>query len=96
MSRNLNIWDVSDELCTDEAEFPSSLASRRRVAGAIRSLVCRLCVLGSYMSYCSCLFLCMIVIKCYGSRRRGLELGLYTTSEVCYVSGEWIKSRIHG
>ena len=38
------------------------------------------------MSNCSCLFLCRVVRQCYGKRKRGLELGLYswTTLEVCW------------
>ena len=39
MSRNLNIWDVFYESGTDGAECNMKVASVRRVAGAIRSLV---------------------------------------------------------
>ena len=39
MSRNLNIWGVLDESGTDGAECNRKVASERRVAGAIRSLV---------------------------------------------------------
>ena len=45
----------------------------------------------------------LVPVLTYGSEtmiwreKRGLGLGLYrrTTSEVCWVSGEWIKSRMH-
>ena len=47
------------------AECSRKGASGRRVAGVIRSLVnargCSLSVLGSCMSHCSCLCLCMVV-----------------------------------
>ena len=39
MSQNLNTWDVLDELGTDETECSRKVASGRRVAGAISSLV---------------------------------------------------------
>ena len=54
---------VLDELVTDEAECRRKVASGRRAAGAIRSLinVCGLGALGSCMSHCLCLFLCMVV-----------------------------------
>ena len=39
MSSNLNIWDVLDESGTDGAECSRKVASGRRVARAIRSLV---------------------------------------------------------
>ena len=65
MCRNLNIWEsVLDESGTGEAECHRKMADGRRVVGAIRSLVndrvCSLSVLGSCMSYCSCLLLCMV------------------------------------
>ena len=56
---------VLDESGTDEAECRRKVASGRRVAGAIRSLVmlgvCSLSVLGSCMSHCRCLFLRMLL-----------------------------------
>ena len=59
------------------------------VAGDIKYLVntriCSLSVLESCMKHCLYVFLCMAVRKCYGKKRRDLELRLYrwTTSEVC-------------
>ena len=50
---------VLDESGTDEAENSKKVASGRRVAGAIRSLVKVL--LRSCMSHCWCLFLSMVV-----------------------------------
>ena len=39
MSQNLNIWGVLDESGTDGGECSWKVGSRRRIAGAIRSLV---------------------------------------------------------
>ena len=39
MSQNLNTWDVLDESGTDETECSRKVASGRKVADAIRSLV---------------------------------------------------------
>ena len=39
MCQNLNIWGVLDELGKDGAECSRKVASGRRVAGTIRSLV---------------------------------------------------------
>ena len=39
MSQNLNTWDVLDVLVRDEAECNRKVASGRRIAGAIRSMV---------------------------------------------------------
>ena len=57
-----------------------------------------LSVPGSCMRHWSCLFLSKAVRQYYRRRKRGLGLGLYgwTASEVCWVSGEWMKSRMHG
>ena len=55
---------VFDESGTDAAECSKKVVSGRRVAGVLRSLilgVCSLSGLGSCMSYCWCLFLCMVV-----------------------------------
>ena len=68
------------------------MASRQRVAGAIRSWlmleICSLRVLESCMKHCLYLFLCKAMRQCYGGRKRDLELGLYgwTTSEDGYGS----------
>ena len=89
MSQNLNIWSVLDKSGMDGEECSRKVASGRRVAGAIRSLLnardlqlkyAR--VLHKTLLY---LFLCKSVRQCYGRRRRDLELGLYrqATSEDC-------------
>ena len=39
MCQNLNIWDLLEESDRDEADCHRNVASGRRVAGAIRSLV---------------------------------------------------------
>ena len=89
MCQNLNTWSVFlDESGSDEAECHAKVASGRRVAGAIRSLVnAKDLQLGCarVLHETFYLFLHMAVRQCYGKRRRGLELGLYrwTTSEVC-------------
>ena len=89
-----------DESGNDNAVCSRKVGSGRRVAGAaIRSLI----------NARSLEFECarvlneslLVAVLTYGSetiRRRGLGLGLYrwTTSEVCCVSGERIKSRMHG
>ena len=43
MSENLNIWFVLEESGTDGAECSRKVASWRRVAGSIRSLVSGRC-----------------------------------------------------
>ena len=64
---------VLGEAGTDGAECSRKVASRRRVAGAIRSLVkARDLQLEACMRR-MCLFLCMVVRQCYGMRRRVLE-----------------------
>ena len=84
---------VLDESGTDGAECRRKVASGRKVAGVIRSLVnARVLELeceGCCMRGCSCFFYCMIVRQCYGEKRRGLGLGLnrLTNSEVCWVLG---------
>ena len=86
MCWNLNTWDVFWlESATDEARCCRKGVSGRRVACAIRALVCSLSVLWSYISRCLGLFLCMVVRQWYERRRRGLVLELYrwTTSKVC-------------
>ena len=52
---------VLDKSGTDEVYCSRKVPNGRRVAGAIRSLICSLSVLGSCMSHCSCLFLRMVV-----------------------------------
>ena len=53
---------VLGELGTDEAECSRKVASGRRVAGVITSLVnASLSLLGSCMSHFWCLFLCIVV-----------------------------------
>ena len=56
MSRNLNTWDVLNESGTDEVQCSGKVASGRRVAGAIRSLVDIDIVLGSCMVHSLCSF----------------------------------------
>ena len=78
---------VFDESGTDKAECSRKMASDRRVAGAIRSMVndrdlqleC-----DRVLHEALFVFLCMAVRQYYGGRRRDLELSLYrwTTSEV--------------
>ena len=93
---------VLDESGSNETECSRKVASWRRVAGAIRSLVNARglqdeCALVLHESL-------LVLVLTYGSetiiwrRRRGLGLGLHRwiTAQVCWVSGEWIKSRIHG
>ena len=77
---------VLDESGTDEAECNRKVASGRRLAGAIRSLVNA----RSLQPECArvlhqSLLMSAITYGSYGGRRRTLGLGLYrwTTSEVC-------------
>ena len=90
------IWCVLDKSCADEAECS------QRVAGDIMSLVnarslqlecARVSLLVPVLTYDS-----KTMIWMEGGRRRnlGLELYRWTTSEVCWASGEWIKSLMHG
>ena len=59
---------------TDGAECNRKVASGKRVAGVIRSLVNAMDLqLEPCMRHCLCLFLCMAVRECYGKRRRDLE-----------------------
>ena len=69
--------------------YKSTVSSVRRVAGA-RNLQLQ-CAMVLHESL-------LVPVLTYEGRRRGLGLGLYssTSSEVCYVSGDWIKSRIKG
>ena len=68
---------VLDKSGTDGVECCRKVASGRRVADAISSLVnardLQFELLESCMRHCLCLFLCMAVIQCYGGRRRDLE-----------------------
>ena len=65
MCQNLNIWDVLDKSGTDEAKCLRKVASGRRIAGAIRSLVnargLQFVCAKVLHDQCSCLFLCMVV-----------------------------------
>ena len=81
---------ILDKYITDEAECSRKVASWRRVAGTITSLVNARDLQLEYarvscMKHFLCLFLCMAARQYYGKRRRDLELGLYrcTTSEDC-------------
>ena len=69
---------ILDESDADGAKCSRKVASGRRVAGAIRSLAnardFQLEVLDSNMKHCLHLFSCMAVRRCYGRRRRYLEL----------------------
>ena len=86
---------------TDEAECSRKVASGRRVAGAI----------GSQVNARSLQFECarvlyeslLVPVLMYGSetmiwREKMSRIRAYrwTTSEVCWVSREWIKSQMHG
>ena len=94
---------VLDESGTDEAEFRRKGVSWWRVAVAIKFLVNAWSL---HLEYARVLHESLLVpFLMYGSetviwrgRRGGLGLGLYrwTTSEVCWVSEEWIKSQMHG
>ena len=78
-----------DELGTNEAECSKKVASGRRVAGAMSwKLECARVLHESLL----------VPVLTYIGRRRDVGLDLYrrTTSEVCWVSEEWIKSRRHG
>ena len=86
---------ILDESGRNEAECSRKVTSWRRIAGAIRSLVNARSL---QLDYTSVLheslvvpaLLIMVVIQGYGGRSRDLGLGLHrwTTSEVCWVSGE--------
>ena len=90
------VGSVLDESGTDGAECSRKVASRRKGAGALRSLV----NVRSIQLECARLLheSLLVPVLRYGGRRRGLGLRLYrwTTSEVCWLSGESIKSRMHG
>ena len=102
VSEILNIWDV---FWTNQVHTRHSVVGKWRVGGGLQVLlglqlmlrICSLSVLESCMKHCLHLSLCMAVRQCYG-RERNLELGVYslTTSEVFYVLGGWIESRMHG
>ena len=55
------------------------------------------CMLGSFMRHCWCLFLCMVMRQWYGGSVRDIGWGLYrwTSSEVRWVSGKRIKPQMH-
>ena len=93
---------VLDESDANVPECRRKVASERRVASAIRSLVS---VRGIQLECARVLHdaLLMPVLmydskQCFGKRRRDLELELYrwTTSEKGLVLGVWIESRMHG
>ena len=77
----------------NQLECCKKVASRRRVACAIRSPVndrdLQLDVLESCMKHCMYLFLC-VAVRIYYGRKRGLEIGLYRwrTSEGVVRSDE--------
>ena len=60
---------VLDEPGKDGAECSRKVASGRRFAGVIRSLV-NARELQLECKHCLCLFLCMVVKQCYGKRKR--------------------------
>ena len=67
---------ILDELGIDVTwKCNGKVASRRKVAGAIRLIVwiCSSIGLDSSMRHCLCLFLCIALEQCYGGRRRDLE-----------------------
>ena len=68
---------VLDESSTNFAGGSRKVASGRKVAGAIRSLVNARDLQLEYArvlhEYCLCLLLCMAVRQCYRRRRRNLE-----------------------
>ena len=83
-----------DESGTDEAGCSRKVTIGRRVACAIRSLVNA----RSLRLECARVLheALLVPVLTYGGRRKtlGLELCSSTTSEVCWVLGEWIKSRM--
>ena len=93
---------VLAESSTDGTECSRKLASGKRVAGAIMSLVNATSLqLGCGMVLHESL---LVPLMTYGSepkiwrekensRIRAVQM---ETSEVCWESGEWIKSRMHG
>ena len=97
MSLNLNIWGMFSTNQVQMEKCSRKVASRRRVAGAILSLVnARDLQLECARVLHETLLvpvLCMAVRQCYGRRRRDLELGLCRgkTSEDRGVLGEWIE-----
>ena len=90
---------VLDESGTDDAEFSRKVANGRRVAVAIRSLVST----RSLQLECARVLheTLLVPVLRYGSEtmiwrekeRSRIWLYRWTTSEVYWVSGEWIKSR---
>ena len=91
-----------DESVKDEAECSRKVESGRRVAGAIRFLVNA----RSLQLECARVLheSLLVPVLTYGSetmiwrKNERSRIWLYrcTISEVCWVSGEWIKSRLHG
>ena len=81
---------VSDESSSNEEDCSGKVESGRRVAVAVRSLVNT----RSLQFECATVLHESLLVRI----RRGLGFGLsgWTTSEVCWVSGEWIKSRMYG
>ena len=86
-----------DESGTYEAECSRKVASGRRVAGGIKSLVNAKSL---QLEYARALHESLLVpILTDGSEtmiwKEKERSRIIATSEVCWVSGEWIKSRMH-
>ena len=88
----LRIYKNFDVFWTNQLQTRPSALGRWRVGGGLQmplgpQLMIGICILNgleSCMKQCLYLFLCMAVRKCYGRRRRDLELGLYKLGFECY------------
>ena len=80
VSENQYLECVLYESVTEETEDRRKEASRRRVAGAIRSLVmlgiCSFKWARFLHENCLYLFLCKAMRQCYERRRESIELGM--------------------
>ena len=96
------IFNVYMDAGTDEAECSRKVASGRRITGAIRS---RVNARSLQLECARVLHESLLVpVLTYGSetmiwREKGISrirAVQITTSGVCWVSGDWIKPRMHG
>ena len=93
--------DTQGAFCMNQVYMVLNTEVRWRERGNFRVLsyqwwilgVSNLSIRGYRIRHCSHLFCYMVVRQWYGSRKRGLRLGLYrwTTWEVCWVLGKWIE-----
>ena len=97
MTRNLNIWDVSQ---TNQVQMSQSEVGRGRLVGGLQMLiglwlmlrVCSLSELRSCMSNCWCLFLRMVKTMIWREKERSRIRVVHMDN----LRVEWIKSRMHG